>query len=87
MTARDTVLVIADETDTTADRVCAVLAARKVPMFRFDTAEFPGRLVLNTELDGTTWRGELVGDGDRLDLDAVRSVYVCRRSRSRFGVI
>ncbi len=78
MTARDTVLVIADATDTTADRVCAVLAARRVPMFRFDTAEFPGRLVLNTESVGDTWRGELIRGGDRLDLDAVQSVYVRR---------
>ncbi len=79
MTRQDgVVLVIADETDTTADRVCAVLASRDVPLFRFDTAEFPGRLQLHGELDGTTWRGELVRAGDRVDLDAVQSVYVRR---------
>lgn len=72
------VLVIADETDTTADRVCAVLASRDVPMFRFDTAEFPGHLRLRAELDGTTWRGDLKRDRDRVDLDEVRSVYVRR---------
>lgn len=72
------VLVIADETDTTADRVCALLASRDVRMFRFDTAEFPGRLQLRAELNGTTWRGELSRDGDCVDLDEVRSVYVRR---------
>ncbi len=72
------VLVIADETDTTADLVCAVLAFRDVRIFRFDTAEFPGRLQLRAELDGGTWRGEISRDGDYVDLDEVRSVYVRR---------
>lgn len=72
------ILVIADTTDTTADDVCAVLAARDAPVFRFDTADFPGRSQLRAELDGVTWRGELVRDGDRVSLDDVRSVYVRR---------
>ncbi len=72
------VLVIADETDSTADRVCAILASRDTRLFRFDTAEFPGRLELHAELDGATWRGELVRDSDSVDLDEVQSVYVRR---------
>ncbi len=80
MTCQDdgVVLVIADVADTTADQVCAVLASRDIRLFRFDTAEFPGRLQLRAELDGTAWRGELARDGDRVDLDKVRSVYVRR---------
>ncbi|MGH3915467.1 MAG: MvdC/MvdD family ATP grasp protein, partial [Pseudonocardiaceae bacterium] len=79
MTRRDgVILVIADATDSTADQVCAELSSRGVGLFRFDTAEFPGRLQLRAELDGATWRGELVRDGDRVDLDEVRSVYVRR---------
>lgn len=72
------VLVIADATDTTADRVCHALASRGSRMFRFDTAEFPGQLQVRVELEGTRWRGELARDGDRVDLDDIRSVYVRR---------
>jgi hypothetical protein len=79
VTRRDgAVLVIADVADSTADRVCAILASRDIRLFRFDTAEFPGRLQLRAELDGATWRGELVGDSDSVGLDEVRSVYVRR---------
>ena len=57
------VLVVADDTDTTADGVCAVLAERGVPYFRFDTAEFPGRLQLDVRLDvddeAPGWTGRL----------------------------
>ena len=82
MNARDVVLVVADETDTTADRVCASLEAQGSVMFRFDTAEFPGRLSLDAECDGTSWRGTLCRPGDpRLDLTRVCSVYL-RRPRA-----
>ncbi len=47
MAGRDVVLVVADAADTTADGVCAVLARRGQPYFRFDTAEVPGRLALD----------------------------------------
>jgi ATP-grasp ribosomal peptide maturase len=72
------VLVLAAGSDTTADRVCTALADRDVPLFRFDTAEFPGGLRLDAELEGGSWRGRLVRDGETLDLAAVRSVYVRR---------
>jgi ATP-grasp ribosomal peptide maturase len=78
VTAVDTVLVIADATDTTADDVCAVLADRGEAVFRCDTAEFPARLQLDAYLDGTRWRGHLVRNHERLDLDRIRSVYLRR---------
>ncbi len=79
MTRQDgVVLVIADASDSTADRVCDTVASRGSRLFRFDTAEFPGRLQLRAELDGSTWRGDLTRDGDRVDLDDIRSVYVRR---------
>lgn len=72
-----TVLVVADDGDDTADRVCAVLRDRHVPVFRFDTADFPGRVQLHAELDGE-WTGHLTYDGERLDLSDVRSVFLRR---------
>lgn len=78
MSDPDTVLVIADAGDTTADSVCAALDDRGTPLYRFDTADFPGRIELHAELDGPTWRGEIVSGVQRLDLAQVRSVYLRR---------
>jgi ATP-grasp ribosomal peptide maturase len=78
MTGRDVVLVVADATDPTADRVCAALAGRAARFFRFDTADIPQRLGLRAELGTTSWRGELVTAEDRVDLDEVGAVYVRR---------
>lgn len=79
MTRRDgVVLVIADALDSTADRVCDALASRDSRLFRFDTAEFPGRLQFRAQLDGGAWRGELTRGGDRVELEDIRSVYVRR---------
>jgi ATP-grasp ribosomal peptide maturase len=74
-----TVLVVADDRDETADRVCTVLRERAVPVFRFDTADFPGRVRLHAELDGGEWAGYLARDGgERVDLAEVRSVFLRR---------
>jgi hypothetical protein len=73
-----TVLVVADDRDETADRVCTVLRERSVPVFRFDTAEFPGRVQLNAVLDDGEWTGHIVRDGERLDLAEVHSVFLRR---------
>jgi ATP-grasp ribosomal peptide maturase len=73
-----TVLVVADDRDETATRVCAVLRERAVPVFRFDTADFPGRLRLHAALDDGEWTGHIVRDGERVDLAEVRSVFLRR---------
>lgn len=76
--AAGTVLVIADDRDETADRVCAALRERAVPIFRFDTADFPGRVRLHAVLCEGEWAGYLTRDGARLNLADVRSVFVRR---------
>jgi hypothetical protein len=81
MTPRDAVLVVADATDPTADRVCGVLVARGARFFRCDTADIPQRIRLRAELGTTSWHGELVTAEDRVDLDEVGAVYV-RRPRA-----
>lgn len=78
MTRDRTVLVVADDGDSTADRVCAVLRDRHIPVFRFDTADFPGRVQLRTELEDAEWGGYLHRDGEWLDLADVRSVLLRR---------
>ena len=45
------VLVVTDRFDVTADHVVTKLNGRGVPVFRFDTAEFPRRLAVSARLD------------------------------------
>lgn len=80
MTGRDgVVLALAGTTDSTANDVCDAVISRGARLFRFDMAEFPGRLRLRAEVDGPRWRGELIRtDDDRVELDEIRSVYVRR---------
>jgi glutathione synthase/RimK-type ligase-like ATP-grasp enzyme len=49
-----------------------------VPAFRFDTADFPGRVQLHAELDDGEWIGYLCRDGERLGLADVRAVFLRR---------
>lgn len=46
-----TVLIVTDAFDVTADYVVDELGRREVPVFRFDTAEFPQYLVVSARLD------------------------------------
>ena len=61
---RDVVLVVANDSNGTADGVCAVLAKREQSYFRFNAADVPGRLLLDLRLDvagdpGPSWSGTL----------------------------
>ncbi|MGH8965072.1 MAG: hypothetical protein ACRDXB_07050 [Actinomycetes bacterium] len=42
-----------------------MLRERAVPVFRFDTAEFPGRVHLDAVLEDGEWAGHLVRDDER----------------------
>lgn len=46
-----TILIVTDVFDVTADYVVHELDRRSVPVFRFDTAEFPQRLAMSARLD------------------------------------
>ena len=46
----EVVLVVTDRFDVTADHVVTELDGRGVPVFRFDTAEFPRRLSVSARL-------------------------------------
>jgi ATP-grasp ribosomal peptide maturase len=71
-----TVLVIAQQADTTVDAVIRELIARDVAVFRVDTAWFPRELVLDARLssDGR-WTGELRTDHRRVDLEDISSIW------------
>lgn len=63
-----TVLIVTDAFDVTADLVVDELGRRGVPVFRFDTAEFPQHLVMSARLDG---------DGSGALRTAHREVALC----------
>ncbi len=71
-----TVLVLAEELDTTADGVVRGLTQRGVPVVRLDLSWFPQRLTLDAEFHDGTWRGCLRTEYHEVDLASVRSVWV-----------
>jgi ATP-grasp ribosomal peptide maturase len=70
-------VVLTQEGDTTADMVVEELHSRTVPVFRFDTADFPQSLALTSHFDGA-WHGTLRGSNGSIALESIRSVYFRR---------
>lgn len=79
-----TVLVLTEECDPTADRVVEELARRDVPVFRCDTAGFPGSLSLDARLDAERWSGVLRTPDREVALDGLRSVWYRRPTTFSF---
>lgn len=73
-----TVVVITDRYDPTADLVVSELNRRAVPVFRFDTAEFPQHLTVTADLAGSVWAGEINTHRRNLDLEAITGMYYRR---------
>lgn len=74
--AEPMILVIAQESDRTADGVVFGLAERGEPVVRIDLSWFPQRLTLEAEFRDGSWRGELRTEHHEVDLAAIRSVWV-----------
>lgn len=70
-------MVLTSETDTTADLVVRELNEREVPVFRFDTADFPAAVTVAAEL-GTAWHGRLQIGEREVELSQVGSAYYRR---------
>lgn len=73
----NTVLVLTEPSDTTADLVIKELDHRGDQIFRIDAAEFPLSLQVGAQFDGC-WRGEIRSADGSVDLREIRSVYVRR---------
>ncbi|PJE98128.1 ATP-grasp ribosomal peptide maturase [Streptomyces carminius] len=84
---RGHVLVVAEELDASADLVVQALTDRKVPVLRFDLADFPQHITLAAEHDDGTpgWRGELDTGARAARLEAVRAVYYRRPGPPRIS--
>lgn len=70
------ILVLAQESDRTADGVVLALAERGEPVVRLDLSWFPQRLSLDAEFRDGQWRGSLRTEHHEVDLAAIRSVWV-----------
>jgi hypothetical protein len=74
----DTVLIIGEDGDWSADTVTAELAARDMSTLRFDTADFPQRTRLSARLDQdhrSRWCGEIDTVEGSVVLDRVTAIY------------
>jgi ATP-grasp ribosomal peptide maturase len=70
------ILILAQESDRTADGVVLGLAERGEPVVRLDLSWFPQRLMLDAEFRDGAWRGCLRTEHHEIDLAAIRSVWV-----------
>lgn len=70
------ILVLAQESDRTADGVVLGLAERGEAVVRLDLSWFPQRLSLDAEFRDGQWRGGLRTEHREVDLAAIRSVWV-----------
>jgi hypothetical protein len=70
------ILILAQESDRTADGVVLGLAERGELVVRIDLSWFPQRLTLDAEFRDGRWRGSLCTERHEVDLAAIRSVWV-----------
>lgn len=82
MVESETVLVLTERADATADLVVRELHRRGAAVFRCDTAEFPACLTLEARL-GETWTGRLSGPRRSVALEDIGSASLRRPTRFR----
>lgn len=70
------ILVLAEESDRTADGVILGLTERGEAVVRLDLSWFPQRLALDAEFRTGRWQGVLRTEHHEVDLAAIRSVWV-----------
>src|SRR5690242_14449806 len=75
--AANTVLVLTEPSDTTADLVIKELDCQGARVFRVDTGDFPLSLEVSAWFD-SSWRGEIRSADGSVDLHDMRSIYVRR---------
>lgn len=83
----NTVVVLTQELDLTADAVIKVLNSRGVPVFRYDTSYFPVNSAISYQNVGDGWVTELADStyGERsISLEDVASVWYRRPTAYRF---
>lgn len=84
MSAVRSVVVVTERFDPTADFVVEELNCRDVPVFRFDTSEFPTALTVCAELGGLGWHGRARTARRSVDLTAISGIYYRRPTAFTF---
>ncbi|MEA5358752.1 ATP-grasp ribosomal peptide maturase [Amycolatopsis sp., V23-08] len=79
----DTVLVLTEPSDKSADLVVRELERRNAQVFRADTGDFPLSLNVSVWFDGS-WHGEIRSPDGAVGLRDIRSVYVRRPTAFTF---
>jgi hypothetical protein len=70
-----TVLILARDLDSAADRMVQALGERGVPVFRTDLAAFPQELTVEARLTDKGWEGVLATEHRQVRLSEIRSVW------------
>ena len=81
MSADGPVLIVTEADDVHADFVVLALNEAKVPVFRFNTEDFPLRASVSVEQDGDEWTGEIPNRHHSVRLDTVRAAWWRRPAR------
>lgn len=68
------VCLVTQDDNGTADRIVLQLATLNVPVLRFDLADFPHHVRLDTVFDGHTWTGTLRNRGRAVALEDIGAV-------------
>lgn len=84
---RPAVIIVTHWFDPTADFVVEELNRRAVPLLRFDTADFPQRLMLNATLNSGRWDGALRLGDRSVALGDVGGIYFRRPTLFDFGAL
>lgn len=84
MSVPETVLVLTEPFDPTADLVIAELNSRGVPVFRADAADFPRTLSIEARLVDGRWAGSLRNERRHVAFEEIGAVWYRRPSRFRF---
>jgi ATP-grasp ribosomal peptide maturase len=79
----NTVLVLTEPSDTTADLVVKELGRRGAKVFRADVGDFPLSLRVSAWFDGS-WQGAIRGPDGSVNLRDIRSVFVRRPTAFTF---
>ena len=84
LTSPKPVLIVTNPDDVTTDLVVIELQKCDVPIFRFDTADFPQKLQLNARLIDGQWTGTLATDQHDIALESVQGIYYRRPNSFQF---
>jgi ATP-grasp ribosomal peptide maturase len=76
----DTIAVMTQVNDPTADHLVRSIAKRGISVSRFDTGDFPSHLTLQAHLSNaeTAWTGQISSKQEVLHLEAIKSIWYRR---------